>query len=395
MRYCALGRTGLELSVLGLGTSPFGGSFGHADESDCRACLNRALNAGINYLDTSPYYGRTRSEAVLGRCLRGIDRDRYFLSTKVGRYGDRPEEFDFLAERVQSSIDESLRRLGIEHIDIVVCHDIEHGSLTQIIDEAIPALREVVRLGKARFIGVSGLPLKVLTEVVSRTEIDAVLSYCHNTLSDTTLLDLLPEFEHRGVGVINASPMGMGRSTDRGPPDWHPAPVELREACSRGPSTADAGERTFPDSRFNSPWRTVRSLRPSWGLPGPRRSPRTCRGSKSRSMRGCSRRSWKYSARSATSPGHPADPRIGIRPYETQRDRPRSPRETPASRNTRARPPSPRLCLGEDSSRGSLGTDIHAFAGKQPFFSYPRILGHELGVEIVDVDAERPRAQGR
>jgi L-galactose dehydrogenase len=228
-----LGRTALEISKLSLGTSPFGGSFGYADESDCRACLHRALDVDITYFDTSPYYGRTRSEAVLGRCLRGISRDRYVLSTKVGRYGDRPEDFDFSADRVRRSVDESLERLGVDHVDIVLCHDIEHGSLTQVIDEAIPALREVVRQGKARFIGVSGLPLKVLTEVVSRAEIDVVLSYCHYTLGDTTLLDIIPEFERRGVGIINASPMGMGLFTDHGPPDWHPAPAEIREACRR------------------------------------------------------------------------------------------------------------------------------------------------------------------
>lgn len=233
MRHHSLGRTGVEVSLLGLGTSPFGGSFGPADESDCRACLHRALEVGITYFDTSPYYGRTRSEAVLGRCLRGIPRDRYILSTKVGRYGDRPEDFDFSADRVRQSVDESLERLGVDHVDIVLCHDIEHGSVTQVVDEAIPALREVVRQGKARFVGVSGLPLRVLAEVASRTEIDVVLSYCHYTLGDTTLLGLLPDLERRGVGIINASPMGMGLFTDHGPPAWHPAPAEIREACRR------------------------------------------------------------------------------------------------------------------------------------------------------------------
>jgi len=145
-----LGRTALEISRLGLGTSPFGGSFGPADEFDCRDCLQRALDVGINYFDTSPYYGRTRSEFVLGRCLRGIPRDRYILSTKVGRYGDRPEDFDFSADRVRQSVDESLERLGVDHVDVVLCHDIEHGSVTQVVDEAIPALRDVVRQGKAR-----------------------------------------------------------------------------------------------------------------------------------------------------------------------------------------------------------------------------------------------------
>ncbi len=231
MRYRPLGRTGLQLSVLGLGTSPFGGAFGEADESESRACLHRAIDLGINYIDTSPFYGLTRSESVLGRALRGIPRDRYLLSTKVGRYGDRIEDFDFSAARVKRSIDESLARLGVDHVDIVLCHDIEFGSIAQVIDEAIPALREVIREGKARFLGVSGLPLKVFRDVLTRTDIDGVLSYCHLTLSDTTLLDLLPQLEDRQVGVINASPMGMGLFTEQGPPSWHPAPARVREAC--------------------------------------------------------------------------------------------------------------------------------------------------------------------
>ena len=233
MRYRPLGRTGLEVSALGLGTSPFGGAFGIPDESECRSCLDHALDSGINYLDTSPYYGNTRSEAVLGRCLRGIPRDRYILSTKVGRYGDHVENFDFSADRVRRSLDESLTRLGVDHVDIVFCHDIEFGSLAQVIDEAIPALRELVQQGKVRFVGVSGLPLLVFREVLARTDVDVILSYCHYTLADTTLLSLIPELERRGVGIINASPMGMGLFTEGGPRDWHPAPPSIRDACRR------------------------------------------------------------------------------------------------------------------------------------------------------------------
>jgi L-galactose dehydrogenase len=148
MKYRLLGKTGLNVSSLSLGASPFGGVFGAVDEEQCKACLDLALDAGINLIDTSPFYGLTRSETVLGRCLKGVPRDRYFLATKVGRYGHDARDFDFSAARVRRSVDESLKRLGVDYVDLIQCHDIEFGSLEQVIGETIPALRELVRRSK-------------------------------------------------------------------------------------------------------------------------------------------------------------------------------------------------------------------------------------------------------
>lgn len=233
VNYRNLGATGLEVSALSLGVSAFGGAYGPVDDRGCKDCVDQALSLGINLIDTSPYYGLTKSEEVLGRCLSGIPRDRYILSTKIGRYGLTIDQFDFSADRVRRSVNESLQRLRVDHVDIILCHDVEFGSLDQVVEETIPTLREVVKQGKARFVGISGLPLKIYREVLGRVDLDVILSYAHYTLNDGTLNTLLPFLESKNVGIINAAPFSMGLLTEAGPPEWHPAPPEVRDACRR------------------------------------------------------------------------------------------------------------------------------------------------------------------
>jgi L-galactose dehydrogenase len=231
MEYYPLGKTGLQVSALGYGASPLGGVFREIDEAEGVRAVHTAIDLGINFIDVSPYYGATRAEIVLGKALREIPRDQYLLATKVGRYG--LDEFDFSAARVARSVEESLQRLGVETIDLIQCHDIEFGSLDQVVGETIPALRRLQEEGKVRFIGITGLPLRIFPAVLDRTPVDTVLSYCHYTLNDTSLADLFPYLQGKGVGVINASPLAMGLLTERGAPTWHPATPEIRSACAR------------------------------------------------------------------------------------------------------------------------------------------------------------------
>jgi len=225
-----LGRCNIELPVLGFGCSTFGGVFRDIKLSECIEAVHKAIELGVNYFDTSPFYGETKSETVLGKALKGIDRKRYILSTKVGRYGDN--EFDYSAERINRSIGESMQRLGVEYFDIVFCHDIEFGDLDMILNESIPALKKLKEDGKTKYIGISGLPLYIFEYILNRTDdIDVILSYCHFNLMDTTLLSLLPLCESKNVGIINASITGMGLLTPQGPPHWHPAPDDIKEAC--------------------------------------------------------------------------------------------------------------------------------------------------------------------
>ncbi|MDX1931415.1 MAG: aldo/keto reductase [Capsulimonadales bacterium] len=233
MEYRPLGKTGLSVSILGLGASPFGNVFGNVEQADADRCIRAALDGGINYLDVAPFYGLTRAETVLGKALKGVRRDRYLLSTKVGRYG--PLDFDFSGERVTASVEESLQRLGVSYIDIILCHDIEFGSADQIVGETLPALRTIVDSGKARFVGFSGLPLTLFPRILDRADhrlVQVILSYCHYTLQDSSLEGYLAYLTSRGVGIINASPLGMGLLQARRPiADWHPAPPEVRDAC--------------------------------------------------------------------------------------------------------------------------------------------------------------------
>ncbi|KAI3702279.1 hypothetical protein L6452_28012 [Arctium lappa] len=229
----SLGNTGLKLSCVGFGASPLGSVFGPVSDEQAIDTVREAFRLGINLFDTSPYYGGTLSEISLGKALKaaGVPRDKFIVSTKCGRYKDG---FDFSATRVTKSIDESLERLQLEYVDILQCHDIEFGSLDQIINETIPALQKLKEAGKIRFIGITGLPLGIFRYVLDRVPVgtvDVVLSYCHYGINDTTLDDLLPYLKRKGVGVISASPLAMGLLTESGPPEWHPASPELKAAC--------------------------------------------------------------------------------------------------------------------------------------------------------------------
>ena len=234
MQYRPLGQTGLNVSVLSFGASSLGGAFRDVTEAEGVRTVHETLDLGVNFIDVSPYYGLTKAETVLGKALRGIRRDRYYLATKVGRYGS--DVFDFSAERVVRSVDESLQRLGVETIDLIQTHDIEFGSLDQVINETLPALHKLKATGKVRHVGITGLPLKVFSSVIGRTPpgtVETILSYCRYELNDSSLESLLPSMKEKKIGVISAAPTGMGLLTERGAPDWHPAPLKVRQACQR------------------------------------------------------------------------------------------------------------------------------------------------------------------
>lgn len=216
--------------MLGLGAAPLGGVFGELDEADGIATVHAAFDAGINYVDVSPYYGVLKAETVLGKALKTLSRDRFILSTKVGRYNDN--KFDFSAERVTRSVDESLQRLNVDYIDLILCHDIEFVDINQVVEEALPALLKVRDGGKVQFVGFSGLPLAIYQKVLDRINVDAIITYCHYALNDQSLTDMLPYLQAKQVGIINASPLGMGLLTNRPPPAWHPANAEIKAACA-------------------------------------------------------------------------------------------------------------------------------------------------------------------
>jgi L-galactose dehydrogenase len=228
MEYRKLGQTDLNLSVVGFGSATLGNVFGDIDAGEGTRAAHFAIDSGINFFDSSPYYGTTLSETRLGEALAGR-RERVILATKCGRYGF--DEFDFSAKRVIASIDESLRRLRTDYIDLFQVHDVEFGDVQQIIDETLPALRQLQRQGKARYIGVTGYPPRLLRRIAEATPVDSILTYCHYNLLNTDMDGVLTAFaRERGIGLINASGLCMGLLTEDGPPDWHPAPQQVRDA---------------------------------------------------------------------------------------------------------------------------------------------------------------------
>lgn len=221
-----LGHTGIEVSRLSFGASSLGQEFRSVDLNQALRCVHVALDHGMNLIDTSPYYGRGLSECLLGKVLPEIPRDRYYLCTKLGRYA--PQHFDFSADRVRESIDISLERMRVDYLDLIVCHDIEFVDIRQVINETLPALRQLQAAGKVRWIGISGYPMKIFRQVLAATELDFILSYNHYTLQNTMLADEVPWLHSHGVGILNAAPFSARLLADAPLPVWHKAPPHVR-----------------------------------------------------------------------------------------------------------------------------------------------------------------------
>ena len=244
MEYRKIGRTGMKVSALSFGASSLGSVFRETKESEAVAAVHTAVEGGMNFIDVSPYYGHYKAETVLGKALREIQRDKYYLSTKVGRYGqDGVNTWDYSARCATESVYESMERLGVDHIDLINVHDIEFADLHQVVDETLPALVALREKGVVGHVGITDLQLENLQWVIDHVApgtVESILNFCHFTLNDDKLLDYLDYFEQRGIGVINASPLSMGLLSRRGVPAWHPAPKSLVDACRRAVEYCDA-----------------------------------------------------------------------------------------------------------------------------------------------------------
>jgi aryl-alcohol dehydrogenase-like predicted oxidoreductase len=223
----------MKVSNLGFGASSLGGVFHSIREEEGIQAVYTAIEKGINFIDVSPYYGHLKAEIVLGKALKHIDRSKYYLSTKVGRYGrDGKNYWDYSGKRATESVYESMDRLNVDRIDLINVHDIEFSDLEQVCRETLPALTELREKGIVNHVGITNLTLRHFKYVIDHVPagtVESVLSFCHYCLNDDSLTDCLPYFEEKGIGVINASPFSMGLLTDRGAPDWHPAPQPLQE----------------------------------------------------------------------------------------------------------------------------------------------------------------------
>lgn len=229
------------LAKLSLGCSAFGSVFSEMSDDDCIEIIEAAFTNGVTLLDTAPWY--QTSEIVLGRCLARLapryPRGMYTLNTKVGRYCDwHPDGgggamFDFSRKTVLAGFATSLERLQTDYVDTIQIHDLEFAEdIEQVLNETLPALDELRAAGKARRIGITSYDVNLLRTVCERSpvRIDSVLSYCRCTLNDRTLLEsgFVDYLKSQGIELINAAAVGMGLLCHNDPPDWHPAPAELK-----------------------------------------------------------------------------------------------------------------------------------------------------------------------
>ena len=243
----------MKVSNLGFGASSLGGVFHSIREEEGIEAVHTAVDNGINFIDVSPYYGHLKAETVLGKALKDIPREKYYLSTKVGRYGHNGvNTWDYSAKRAQESVYESMERLNVDYIDLINVHDIEfqgdmEGGLQLIVDETLPALVELREKVIVKHVGITDLQpenLKWVVEHAPAGTVESILNFCHYSLNDTLLADYLGFFEQHNVGVINASPFSMGLLSQRGAPDWHPAGKDLQRACAK--AAAYCEEQGYP-----------------------------------------------------------------------------------------------------------------------------------------------------
>ena len=225
---------------LGLGCAPLGGLYADVSDAEARATIDRAWELGIRIFDTAPLYGSGTSERRLGEALRDRPRGEFVVSTKVGRllvpgepnplFPGAPAAapvFEFSRDGVLRSFDESLDRLGLDHVDTLLIHDPD-DHLDQAIGEAYPALDELRRGGVVRSIGAGMNQAPALARIVRETDVDCVLLAGRYTLLDRSGLDdLLPLCAERGVAVLAAGVFNSGILADGTTYDYAPASPEL------------------------------------------------------------------------------------------------------------------------------------------------------------------------
>lgn len=242
MEYAQLGETHMMVSKLSIGGATLCSSFyGELDFDEAKRTVHEAFKRGINYIDTAPFYGQGESESNIGKILKDVPRQAYYIATKTCRYErSGPKQFDFSYERTMSSVKESLARLGVDYIDLYQLHDVEFAdSIEEVIKGAFVACLELKERGIIRAIGINGYPLSVLKAglIKANGRLDTVLTYGRFTMFDDSLLDYLPFFNEMKVGIIAASAQGCGMLTNRGPPVWHPGKDELKKIVAEAAET--------------------------------------------------------------------------------------------------------------------------------------------------------------
>lgn len=265
-------RPDVRLTTLGFGASAAGNLYHARGDEEIAAAIDAAWGAGIRYFDTAPFYGLGLSERRLGAALRSRPRDEYVISTKVGRLlapspetahltgthgfavpADHRVVWDFSRDGVLRSLESSLRRTGLDRIDIVYLHDPdEHWE--QAATQAMPALVELRDQGVVRAIGAGMNQTAMLTRFVRETDVDVVMCAGRYTLLEQGARhDLLPAAEQRQVAVVAAGVYNSGLLARDWPSadatyDYQPAPVELLDRTMRIAQVCQSHGTTLPEA---------------------------------------------------------------------------------------------------------------------------------------------------
>ncbi len=239
MKTRPLGNTGIDLPILSFGASSLGAEFRSITLDEAMQSTKTAIELGMNFIDTSPFYGRGMSEIMLGLGLKGIPRGNYLLGSKLGRYSD--VHFDFSAKRVAESLHVSLQRLGTDYLDVLLLHDVEFVPLQQIWEETLPAVLKLKKQGKVRAVGFSCYPMKAFHTVLDHADVDCILSYNQYTLQNTRLADeLIPRLKEKNIGVMNAGPFSARLLTNAPLPAWLKEPEEVKAAARAAAALCDS-----------------------------------------------------------------------------------------------------------------------------------------------------------
>lgn len=273
----SVGRAGVRLTRLGLGCAPLGNLFHAIGDDAAAATVDAAWHSGIRYFDTAPHYGLGLSERRLGAALRGLPRNEFAVSTKVGRLlvpagsggpardnegydvpATHRRVWDFSRDGILRSVEDSLHRLGLDRVDILFLHDPD-DHWAQAVDEGYPALAELRDQGVVKAIGAGMNQAEMLARFVRHTDLDLLmLAGRYTLLEQGPIDDLLPLCEQRGVGIVAAGAFNSGLLSRPRPAadatyNYAPAPAELidrahqiADVCERHGTSLPAAALRFP-----------------------------------------------------------------------------------------------------------------------------------------------------
>jgi D-threo-aldose 1-dehydrogenase len=239
-------RLGLDVTTLGLGTAPLGNLFIEISDGEAIATIEAALERGINFVDTAPFYGFGLAERRVGQALKGVPRQNVIVSTKVGRLIqlDGSAKFDFSRDGVLRSLDESLQRLGLDYVDILLVHDPDE-HYEQALNEAFPALAKLREQGVVKAIGAGMNQWQMLQNFARYADPDCfLLAGRYTLLEQTALAEFLPLCHEKGIGIFAGGIFNSGVLAHGALPgtkyNYRDAPPEilarvarLEEVCAR------------------------------------------------------------------------------------------------------------------------------------------------------------------